>query len=153
MPSSDFVSNSRKWRRKRWDFFLEAGHHRQRSRHLQKKRFDAAHHSFIVRIRFVKLEHRELRIVRAVDAFVSEVVSDLVDSVESADNEPLEIELIRNAQKERHVERVVMGLKRSRSSPAIERLKNRGFHLQKTELIEEGATNSDRTSECTARSA
>ena len=46
-----------------------------------------AHHHRVVGVRLVELEHRELGIVRPVDALVPEVVPDLIDAIESADDQ------------------------------------------------------------------
>ena len=63
-------------------------------------------HRPVVAVRLVDLEHRELGAVRGVDALVAEVAADLVDPVQAADDQPLEVELDRDAQVHRLVERV-----------------------------------------------
>ena len=64
--------------------------------------------STIVGVRLIKLQHRELGIVLRRDALIAEVAIDLVDAIESADHQPLEIQLRRDAQEQIHVEGVVM---------------------------------------------
>ena len=76
------------------------------------------HQVVIIRVGLVELEHRELRIVLRRDAFVAEVAIDLIDAVESADDEALEIELGGDAEEEVDVEGVVMGDERTRHRAA-----------------------------------
>ena len=55
-------------------------------------------HRVVVAVRLVDLEHRELGVVGGVDALVAEDAADLVDPLEAADDQPLEVELDRDAQ-------------------------------------------------------
>ena len=103
---------------------------RDRVRRAHEQRLDARHHHRVVGVRLVELEHRELRIVRPVDALVPEVVADLVHPIEPADDQPLEIQLVGDAQIERHVERVVMRRERPRRRAAIQRLQHRRLDLE-----------------------
>ena len=121
------------------------------------------HHVTIVRVRLVELQHRELGIVGPVHPFVPEVVPDLVHPLESADQQPLEVQLVGDAQVQRHVQRVVVSHERTGRRAAIEWLEDRRLDLEKTTLIEKaahvarspwpGAGRSARTSGWTARSA
>ena len=79
------------------------------------------HHVGVVGERLVELEHRELGIVPRRQAFVAEHAGDLEHAVEAADDEPLQVELRRDAQEEVHVERVVVRDERTCASapPAI----------------------------------
>jgi phage terminase large subunit-like protein len=54
----------------------------------------------IVGVGLVELQHGELGIVLRADALVAEVAVDLVDAVKAADDQPLQIKLRRDAQKE-----------------------------------------------------
>ena len=63
---------------------------------------------FVVGIRDIQLEHRELGVVPRGHAFVAEIAVYLVHALEAADREALEEELRRDAQEHVHVERVVM---------------------------------------------
>ena len=69
-------------------------------RNLLEHRFDPVHRVAVVGVRLVPLEHRELGLVLVRDALVAEVLADLVHALESADDEPLEVELGRDAQVE-----------------------------------------------------
>ncbi len=77
--------------------------------------------------------------MRPVHSLVPEVVPDLVDPLEAADEQPLEIELVGDAQIERHVERVVVGDERTGRRAAVERLEHRRLHLEEAALVEEAA--------------
>ena len=51
--------------------------------------------------------------------------------------QPLEVELVGDAQVERHVERVVVGHERPRRGAAVERLQHRRLHLEEPAVVEE----------------
>ena len=89
------------------------------ARRFDDQRFDDLHHVVVVRVCLVKLQHRKLRIVRPVDPFVSKVVTYLVHSLEAADDETLQIQLVGDPQKERHVERPMVCLEWSRGRAPI----------------------------------
>jgi len=72
-------------------------------------------------------------------ALVAEVAIDLVDPLEAADDETLEIELRCDAQVQIHVERVVVRLEGPRNGAAGNRLHHRRLDLQKAPRVEEGA--------------
>ncbi len=75
--------------------------------------------------------------MRPIHPLVPEVVADLVDALEPTDEESLEVELVGDAEVERHVEGVVMRHERPRGGPAIQRLEDRRLHLQEPALVEE----------------
>ncbi len=66
----------------------------------------------------VQLEHRELGIVRRIGAFVAEDAPDLVDPLEPADDQALEVQLGRDPQIERDIERVHVRAERARRGAA-----------------------------------
>ena len=103
------------------------------------------HHPGVVGVRLVELEHRELRIVRPVDPLVPEVVPDLVHPLEPADDQPLEVQLVGDAQVERHVERVVVRHERTRRRAAVQRLQHRRLDLEVVPAVE---TRADRARSC-----
>ena len=70
-------------------------------------------------VRPVELEHRELGVVLRRDPFVAEVAVDLVDPLEAADHQPLQVQLGRDAQVEVDVERVVV--RHERAAPRAAR--------------------------------
>ena len=88
------------------------------------------HQRFVIGVRLVELEHRELGIVLRRDALVAEVAVDFVDPFEAADDETLEIELRRNAQEELHVERVMVRHERTRERAAGDRLHHRRLDFE-----------------------
>ena len=79
----------------------------------------------VVRVGLVPLEHRELGVVLVGDPLVAEVLAELVDPVDAADDQALEVELGRDPQEEVAVKRVVMGGERARKGAAVERLEHR----------------------------
>ena len=77
--------------------------------------------------------------MEAREPLVPEVLGDLVHPVEAADDEPLEIELVRDAEEERHVECVVVRRERPRRRAAVERLERRRLDLDVAAFVEEPA--------------
>ena len=94
------------------------------------QRLDDPHHVGVVGVGLVELQHRELRRVEAVDALVAEVLADLVDALIAADDQPLQVELVGDAQVEGLVERVVPRREGPRRGAAVERLEGRRLHLE-----------------------
>ena len=99
--------------------------------------FGQLHQVGVVGVGLIELEHRELGIVLGRDAFVAEVSVDLVDAIEAADEQPLQIELGGDPQVEIHVERIVVGLERPRDGAARDGLHHRRFHLEEPPRVEE----------------
>ena len=75
----------------------------------------------------------------AIHPLVAEVFADLVDTLEAADDEPLEIELVGDAQVKGLIEGVVVGNEGPGRGAAVERLQHRGFDLQEAEIVQEMA--------------
>ena len=72
-------------------------------------------------------------------AFVAEVAVDLVDAVEAADDEALEEELGGDAEGERDVEGVVVGLEGARGGSSGDGVEHGGFDFEVAALVEEAA--------------
>ena len=64
-------------------------------------------------------------------------MADLVDPLVSADDQPLEVELVGDPEKERHVERVVMGHEGPRRRAPVHRLQHRRLHLEVAPPVQE----------------
>ena len=92
--------------------------------------------SVVVRVGLVPLEHRELGVVLVRDALVAEVLADLVDPLEPAHDQALEVELVGDPQEQVAVERVVVGHERARERAAVERLEDRRLDLEEAALVE-----------------
>ncbi len=73
------------------------------------------------------------------DPFIAEVTVDLVHPFNAADGEPLEVELGRNAEKELHVERVVVRHERPRQRAARDRLHHRRLDFEIAARVQESA--------------
>ena len=110
-----------------------------RAHHL----LDHLHDQVVVDVRLVCLQHGELRVVLEADALVAEVLADLVDPVDAADDAALEIELDRDAQVEVAVELVVVRGERPRHGAAVQRLQDRRLDLDEAALVEEAADGAD----------
>ena len=75
---------------------------------------DPLHRVVVVRVGLVPLDHRELGVVLVRDALVAEVLGELVDPLEPADDQPLEVQLGRDPQVEVAVELVRVRDERAR---------------------------------------
>ena len=93
--------------------------------------------------RLVRLEHRELGVVARRHALVAERAVDLVDALEAADEQPLEVQLGRDAQVQLHVERVVVRHERPRGRAAGDRLQHRRLDLEEAARLHEAADRRD----------
>ena len=91
---------------------------------------DPHHRVVVVGVRLVPLEHRELGRVLVRDALVAEVLADLVDALEPADDQPLQVELGRDPQVDVLVELVVVGDEGAREGAAVARLQHRRLDLE-----------------------
>ena len=98
--------------------------------HARDHALGQLHHVAVVGVGLVELEHGELGIVGPIHALVAEVVADLVHPLQPAHQQPLEVQLVGDPEIERHVERVVVGDERPRRRAAVERLQDRGLHLE-----------------------
>ena len=78
---------------------------------------DPLHRVGVVRVGLVPLEHRELGLVLVRDAFVAEVLAELVDLLQPADDEALEVELRCDAEIEVGVQRFECVTKGSANAP------------------------------------
>ena len=103
------------------------------------KFFGEGHQVVVVGVGLVELEHGELGVVAGADAFVAEVAVDLVDAIEAADDEALEVELGGDAEREVEIESVVVGLERPSGGTAGDGVHHGGFNFEVAALIEEAA--------------
>jgi hypothetical protein len=85
--------------------------------------------SLYVAERLVELHHRELGVVARRDALVAEDAPDLEHPLHPADDQPLEVQLERDAQVQLHVERVVVGGERAGVGAAGLGVQHRGLDL------------------------
>ena len=107
--------------------------------HVHDHALDEVHLVLVVGEGLVPLEHRELGVVEPVDALVAEVLGDLVDAVQAADDEPLQVELVGDAQVHRPVERVVRRHEGPGGRAPVERLQRGRLHLEEALAVEEAA--------------
>ncbi len=108
-------------------------------RHTLDEPLDARHRVAVVGVRLVPLEHRELGVVLEGDALVAEVLAELVDALQTADDQALEVELGRDPEVEILVELVVVRHERLREGAAIARLQDGGLDFDEAVAVE-GAT-------------
>ncbi len=97
------------------------------------------HQVVVVGVGLVELEHGELGVVAGGDALVAEVAVDLVDAIEAADDEALEIKLRGDAQEKIDIERVVMRDEGPCGRASGDGLHHRSFDLDEAAGIEKAA--------------
>ncbi len=95
------------------------------------------HHSAVVGIGLVELQHGEFRIPAPTQTLVAKVTVDLVDAIQPAHGQPLQIQLRRNPKVEVQVQRVVVGDKGPRHGPTRDRLHHGRFHFDEAMRIHE----------------
>ena len=96
-------------------------------------------HGVVVAVGLVRLQHRELGIVGGVHTLVAEDPADLVDLLDTADHQPLQVQFQRDPQEELHVVGVDPGHERARVGAAVHRLQHRRLHLEEAPLVQVGA--------------
>ena len=84
------------------------------------------HHAVVVCERFVHFERREFWIVPRAGALVAEDAPDLEHALEAGNEQPLEVQLGGDAQREGALERVMVGLER----PCVRTAGHRLQHLR-----------------------
>jgi len=105
-------------------------------RHGAPKIFHETHDVSIVSVGLVGLDDGELGVVKGGNALVAKVVADLVHAVKTADDEPLQVQLVGNAQVERAVQGIVVGSKRARSRTSVDGLQDRRLDLQEPTRVQ-----------------
>ena len=110
---------------------------RDLARELAEQLLGQRHQVLVGRVGLVELEHRELGVVLARQPLVAEVAADLVDALEAADDQPLEVELGRDAHVEIEIERVVVRHERPRRRAAEDRVHHRRLDLEEAARVEE----------------
>ena len=71
-----------------------------------------------------------------VHSLIAEILRELIYSVVSSDNQPLEIQFVGNTEVERNVERVVMGDERPCCRASRDGLENRSLDLEAARIVE-----------------
>jgi hypothetical protein len=92
--------------------------------------------SAVVRVGLVALHHGELGVVLARHALVAEHPADLVDTVEASDQQPLQVQLVRDAEVELLVVGVVMRGEGPRGGATIDGLQHRRLDLEEAPAFE-----------------
>ena len=96
-----------------------------------------------VKVGSVELHAGELGAVGQIDALVAEVLANLKNLVEAADNQHLEVQLRRDTHEQLAVERVVVRLEWQSSGTAGNSSQGRGLDLDELALVEEITNVSD----------
>ena len=107
------------------------------------QRLGPLHRVAVVGVGLVPLDLRELGRVLVRDRLVAEVLAQLVDLLEPADDQPLEVELVRDPQVEVGVELVRVRHERLGEAAAVARLQDRRLDLEEALAVEVGAHGGD----------
>ena len=100
-------------------------------------------HVVVRRVRLVRLEHRELRVVPGRQPFVAEHTTDLVHARVPADEQALEMQLDGDAQVHVGMQRVPVRAVRHRGAATGDRLQDGRLDLEKRALLERRAQRAD----------
>ena len=110
-----------------------------RLRQLTEQLFGQVHVVAVVRVGLIELEHGEFRVVAGRDALVAEVAVDLEDLLKATHNQTLEVQLRRDTQEHRHIQRVVVGFKGFGRCATRDGLQHRGFNFEEAAVVEKAA--------------
>ena len=88
-------------------------------------------------VRLVELQHRELRVVARRQPLVAEAPVNLIDALEAAHHQPLQVQFRRNAQVEVAPQRVVVRDERPRRGAARNRMHHRRLNFEIAALVQE----------------
>ena len=91
----------------------------------------------------VELEHGELGIMASGQTLVAEVAVDLIDPLEAANDQSLEVQLRGNTHIHIYIQRIVVGDKGTRHSAAGNHLQHGSFHFKKIRTVEVAANKVD----------
>ena len=116
---------------------LERAGHRERARLHEIAR--DVHHRLVVGVGPVELEHRELGVVFPPHALVAEVPPDLVDALQAAHEQALQVQLERDPQVQVHVEVSVVRDERPGHRAPRDRLQDRRLDLDVPVLVQVGS--------------
>ena len=111
--------------------------------HAANQILDQLGHHFEIGVGPVSLEHGEFRIVPPRHALIAEVAVEFENLGESTDQQALQIQLRRYAQKKIHAQRIMMRFERRGRRAARHRLHHRCFHLEEAALLEKGTDLAD----------
>ena len=92
------------------------------------------HHDFVIGVSPIQFDHGELRIVLWADSFIPVDSAYLIDALDAADHEPLEVQFQRDPQDKLHVQGVVVGLERFGGRAAGDGMKGWTLDLHKLML-------------------
>ncbi|OPZ60342.1 MAG: hypothetical protein BWY86_01024 [Candidatus Aminicenantes bacterium ADurb.Bin508] len=96
-----------------------------------------------IAVSLIKLDHRKLGVVLEVDPFVAEATVDFVDSVETSDDEPFQVEFRSDSQVELHVQSVVVGDEGTGVGPPGDGVEHGGLDFEVASLVKKFSDSPD----------
>ncbi len=118
---------------------LDVGRAERLVRDVCDQRLQALGGVVVVGVGLVPLDHRELGVVLEGDAFVAEVLAQLVDALDAADDQALQVELGGDPEIEIAIEGVVVRHERAGECAAVDRLEHGRLDLDEPLGVEPAA--------------
>ena len=104
---------------------------------LLKKFLSERHHPVVVLVLYIKLHTSKLWIMETVHTLVTEVLTDFINTLETTNNQTLQIKLCCDTHIHINVESIEMSNEWARTCTTSNTLQGRSFYLSITSLIEE----------------
>merc|ERR1712048_1490684 len=98
--------------------------------HARDKLLSQMHKIFIVRVSHVKLNCRELWIVRQIDALVSELAAELIHTVKTTHDELFQVQFWCDSHKHVNIQIIVVRCKWPRRSSTTDLAHHRSLHFK-----------------------
>ena len=105
-------------------------------RHRPDQILRQIHHAVVVGVGLIQLQQGELRVVAGIHPLVAEHPADFIYPLKAAHDQPLQVQLQRNAQVHVHIQGVVVGDEGAGRRAAGNAVEHGGFHLQKSLFIQ-----------------
>mmetsp|Transcript_3263 Transcript_3263/g.4493 ORF Transcript_3263/g.4493 Transcript_3263/m.4493 type:complete len:335 (-) Transcript_3263:464-1468(-) len=111
--------------------------------HSRDQLFSHVHEVIVISISHVKFAESEFRIVSHINSLISEDSANFVDSVQTSNNELLQVQLRSNSHKELHLQIVMEGFEWLGSSSSSNHVQDGGFDFQESSGVQESSEVSD----------
>ena len=110
---------------------------------MADQRLGQVHHLSVGNVSLIQLEHGEFGVVPGGHALVAEIAVDLVDALEAADHQALQVQLRRHAQEQVKVERVMVRGERLGRGTACDVMHHRRLDFEEAPCIQPAPHRSD----------
>ena len=107
------------------------------------ERFGKLAHDRVICVRLISLQHRELRVMGGIRAFVAKIPPQLINSAQTANHQAFKIQLGCYAKRQIRTIGVNKGFEGARARTAMNSIQNRGLNLGEPCIVERAANGSD----------